>query len=103
MTTIYCDAVTHVHIFDKTGVRRLTLSGGSRIPELDNKLESCALVNLGNKLESVPDVFYPQIRMGRVIVATSLSKEHWFTFSHEHLAKICCMPTWKWGPLYFAR
>jgi len=103
MTTIYCDTGTHVHIFDHTGVKRLTLSDGSRIPELDNNSKSCALVNLGDDLKLVPQVFYPKIRMGRVVVATSPDEEHWSTFSHEHPAKICCMPTWEWGPLYLAR
>ncbi|KIL69383.1 hypothetical protein M378DRAFT_21547 [Amanita muscaria Koide BX008] len=102
MTTVYCDRGAYVHIFDDTGVRRLTLSDGSRIPELDNNSECCALVNLGDKLKLVPDVFYPQLRKGRVVVATSPSKEHWRSFSHEHLARVCCMPTWEWGPLYFA-
>jgi hypothetical protein len=103
MTTIYCDKGAHVHIFDHTGVRRLTLSNESRIPELDNNSECCALVNLGDKLKLVPEVFYPQPREGRVVVATSPSREHWSSFSHEHPARICCMPTWEWGPLYFAR
>ena len=103
MTTIYCDNGAHVHIFDHTGVRRLTLSNESRIPELDNNSECCALVNLGDKLKLVPEVFYPQLREGRVVVATSPSREHWSSFSHEHPARICCMPTWEWGPLYFAR
>ncbi|KAM6503866.1 hypothetical protein JOM56_000809 [Amanita muscaria] len=102
MTTIYCDRGAYVHIFDHTGVRRLTLSGESRIPELDNNSECCALVNLGDKLKLVPAVFYPQLRKGRVVVATSPSQEHWSTFSHEHPARVCCMPTWEWGPLYFA-
>ncbi|KAF8807200.1 hypothetical protein BYT27DRAFT_6558586 [Phlegmacium glaucopus] len=102
MTTIYCDRGAYVHIFDRTGVRRLTLSDKSRIPELDNNLECCALVNLGDKLKLVPQVFYPQLRKGRVVVATSPSMEHWSTFSHEHPARLCCMPTWEWGPIYFA-
>ena len=103
MTTIYCDSGAHVHIFDHTGVRRLTLFGESRIPELDNDSECCALINLGDKLKFVPQVFYPQLRKGRVVVATPPNKEHWSSFSHEHPARIRCMPTWKWGPLYFAR
>ncbi|KAI0296510.1 hypothetical protein B0F90DRAFT_1745842 [Multifurca ochricompacta] len=102
MTTIYCDSGEYVHIFDHTGVRRLTLSDGSRIPELDNNSECCALINLRDMLKLVPQVFYPRIRKGRVVVATRPSKEHWSTFSDEHPARICCMPTWKWGPLYFA-
>ena len=100
MTTIYCEKGTHVYIFDHTGVTRLALSAESRIPELDNNSECCALVNLGDRLKLVPDVFYPDGRKGRVVVASSPSKEHW---SSEHPAKICCMPTWEWGPLYFAR
>ena len=103
MTTIYCDRGACVYIFDHTGVRRLDLSDVSRIPELDKNSKCCALVNLGDKLKSVPEVFYPQFRRGRVVVATSPSKEHWSSFSHEHPAKMCCMPTWNWGPLYFAR
>ena len=81
----------------------MTLSDESRIPELDNNLECCALVNLGDKLKLVPDVFYPHLREGRVVVATSPSTEHWSSFSHEHPARICYMPTWKWEHLYFAR
>ena len=103
MTTIYCDRGTRVHIFDHMGVRRLALSDESRIPELDNNLESCALVNLGDSLKEVPRVFYPHLRVGRVVVATSPNKEHWFSFSHEHPARMYYMPTWEWGPLYFAR
>ncbi|KIL55326.1 hypothetical protein M378DRAFT_56130, partial [Amanita muscaria Koide BX008] len=63
MTTIYCNRGAYVHIFDHTGVRRLTLSGESRIPELDNNSECCALVNLGDKLKLVPAVFYPQLHL----------------------------------------
>ena len=85
------------------GVRRLTLSVNSRIPELDNNPESCALVNLGNTLKWVPTVFFPRRRKGRVVVATSPYEEHWSTFSRPNLAKTCCMPTWEWGTLYFAR
>jgi len=83
------------------GVRRLILDG-SRISELDNNSESCALVNLGVNLELVPKVFAPHSRVGRVVVATSPNREHWSTFSHENPARTYCMPTWEWGPLYFA-
>ena len=103
MTTIYCDELTHAYIFDNTGVRRLTLSDGYRIPELDDDSKCCALVNLGDKLTSVPEVFYPNIREGRVVVTTSPSEKHWSTFVHENPARICFMPTWGWGSLYIAR
>jgi hypothetical protein len=103
MTTIYCDTGSYVHVFDRTGVRRLPLSNGSRIPELDENSKCCALVNLGDGLKLVPEAFYPRLRKGRIVVATSPSQERWSTFSHEHQAKIICMPTWNWGHLYFAR
>lgn len=100
LTTIYCDGKMHAHIFDGMGVRRLTLSDGYRIPELDADPRCCALVNLGDCLTLVPDVFYPQLRKGRVVMATSPDQNRWSNFAHEHMAKICCMPTWSWGPLY---
>jgi hypothetical protein len=103
LTTIYCDRSTHAHIFDGTDVRRLTLFDGYRIHELDANAHCCALVNLGDHLKFVPEVFYPYLRKGRVVVATSPDKNHWSTFAHEHPAWICCMPTWEWGPLYVAR
>ncbi len=101
MTTIYCDQGTHAYVFDNTGVRRLTLSARYRIPELDRDSECCALVNLGDRLTFVPEVFYPEIRRGRVVVTTSPSEELWST--DENLARTCWMPTWRWGPLYIAR
>ena len=79
------------------------MTGESRILELDDNVNCCALVNLGDKLKLVPDVFYPQLHKGRVVVATSPNKEHWSNFSHEHAARMCFMPTWEWGPIYFAR
>jgi hypothetical protein len=103
LTTIYCDVKTHAHIFDSTGVRRVHLFDGYRIPELDADVQCCALVNLGDELMTVPNMFYPKFRKGRVVVATSPDKGHWSSFAHEHTAKISCMPTWSWGPMYFAR
>jgi len=103
LTTIYCDEDTHIHIFDSTGVRRVELSGGYRIPELNTDVQCCALVNLGDELLSVPPAFYPKLRKGRVVVATSPDVAHWSRFAHEHPARICCMPTWSWGPMYFGR
>ena len=70
LTTIYCDRDIHAHIFVGTGVRRLILSDRYRIPELDANLQCCALVNLGDHLTLVPDVFYPGFRKGRVVVAS---------------------------------
>ena len=103
LTTIYCDKPTHAYIFDGTGVRTVTLSDRHRIPELDADPQCCALVNLGDRLTLVPGVFYPKIRKGRVVVATLPDKNHWSSFAHEHLARIYCMPTWSWGPLYICR
>jgi hypothetical protein len=103
LTTIYCDRSTHTYIFDGKGVRTLTLYDGYRIPELDASPQCCALVNLGDRLTLVPDAFYLELRKGRVVVATSPNKTHWSTFAHERLARVCCMPTWEWGPLYMAR
>ncbi|KAF8220128.1 hypothetical protein L208DRAFT_1382747 [Tricholoma matsutake] len=102
LTTIYCDESTHTHIFDDMGIRRLILSSRYHIPELDVNPLCCALVNLRDQLTFVPNMFYPKIHKSRVIVATSLDKNHWSTFAHEHLVRICCMPTWEWGPLYIA-
>lgn len=103
LTTIYCDSKTNAYIFDDMGVRRETISDELRISELDHNARCCALVNLGDKLASVPPVFYPETRVGRVVVATPPVEKHWSTFSHENTARVCCMPTWSWGPLYFAR
>ena len=102
-TTIYCDTKEQAHIFDANGVRKMHLSNGYRFPELDADSQCHALVNLGDELESVPNTFYPEFRMGRVVVATPPDKRHWSNFAHEHRARICCMPTWPWGPVYFGR
>ena len=67
------------------------MTGESRILELDDNVNCCALVNLGDKLKLVPDVFYPQLRKGRVVVATSLNKEHWSNFSHEQQGCVLCL------------
>lgn len=102
-TTIYCDKPEHAHIFDGEGVRKMSLSDGFRFPELDTDIQSCALVNLGDRQMSVPDTFYPEFRVGRVVVATSPNIEHWRSFAHEPPAEVYCMPTWGWPDIYFGR
>ena len=102
-TTIYCDTESHAHIFDDKGVRKMSLLNGYRFPELDTDPGCCALVNISDKLKSVPETFYPSLRKGRVVVASSLDSTHWRSFAHEWPARICCMPTWSWETLYFGR
>jgi hypothetical protein len=58
------------------------------ISELDADPQCCALADLGDRLTLIPRVFYPKIRKGRVVVATSPDKNHWSSFAHEHLARM---------------
>jgi len=103
LVTIYCDNEYYAYVFSNDGVRAVDLRKQTRIQELDTDDQSCALVNLGDRLTQPPDHFYPNIRRGRVVIATSPNEKHLSKFSRERKAGDYCMPTWTWNDLYCSR
>ena len=103
LVTVFCNQKGFAHVFSDAGVKKVLLKDGSRILELDENSHCCALVNISDRLESVPFQFYPDERRGRVAVATSPNPAHLANFSHEHSVSTYCMPTWSWSDLYCCR
>lgn len=102
LLTVYCGNSDFVYIFSAAGVRKMPLTPGDRIRELDKDIQCCALVNLSNDLVQAPEQFYPERRVARVVVATS-PKANLSNFSKEHIASTYYMPTWNWEDIYHGR
>jgi hypothetical protein len=102
METIYCDRPQIAYMFSKDGVKAIDLKATERIPELDETSLCSALVNLGDALEQPPLHFYPTLRLGRVVIATSPNPNHLGHF-REHEPAIYYMPLWNWNDLYCGR
>ena len=83
---VYCDRPGNAHVFSDDGVRAIDLTTEGRIPELDNNSLCCALVNLGDALPQPPLQFYPTLRLGRVVIATSPNPIHVQRFSVTKLS-----------------
>lgn len=103
MVTIYCGHKRFAYVFSDTGVRKVDMMYVARISELDKNSHCCALVDIGDQVLQPPDPFYPSMRRGRVIIATSPDPKHLETFSKQHPASTYFMPTWSWSDLYCSR
>jgi hypothetical protein len=103
LITIFCNRGSVAYVFNEKGMLEVDLQKASHLWELKTNSHCCALVNLSDRMDKAPEVFYLNDCCGRVIIATSPNADHLSNFSKEHMANTYCMPTWSWCDIFYAR